>query len=103
MNYLYSLSSGAIFSILREILAGCGIYHRQRNECLTLITSHKLLFVFKHHFIFQKGREDHLVPTLCLSALHMQTEDKQKDSLRRLKWKITNLGARPLQVTGCAE
>ena len=94
MNYLHFLSSGAVFFILKEILAGCGIYHRQRNECLILITSHKLLFVFKHHFICQKGTEDHLVPTLCLSALHMQTKGKQNYFHRRLKLKVANLGAR---------
>ena len=99
MNYLHLLSSGAILFILRQILAGCGIYHRQRNEFLILITSHKLLFVFKHHFICQKGKEDHLVPTLCVSGLHMQTKDKQNDSYRRLKWKVANLGARPFWVT----
>lgn len=80
MNYLYLLSSGTVFFILREILAGCGIYHKQRNEGLILITSHKFLFVFKQHFIRQKGREEHFVHALCWFALHMQTKDKQDDS-----------------------
>lgn len=79
MNYLYLLSSWTIFFILREILAGCGIYHRLRNEGLILITSHKFLFVFKHHFICRKGREDQLMHTLSWFALHMQTKDKHDD------------------------
>lgn len=74
MNYLYLLSSGAIFFILREILAGCGIYHRQRNVPDT-DNKPQTPFCFQTPFHLPKGkrRPPRAYPSsLCFVCL-MQT------------------------------